>query len=89
MREIYRFPAHLFYISPENKIFTNQYSYIYNIIHDDKDNKNFAFNILKLNKNNLFSKKYLDDIDYHDRLWKKAKWNRDKYWELYEKDLNK
>ncbi len=73
----------------ENKTFTNQYSYLYNIIHDDKDNFNFAFNELKLNRNNLFSKEYLDNIDYHNKLWKKAKWNRDKYWELYENDLKK
>ncbi len=73
----------------ENKIFTNQFSYLYNIIHDDKDNLEFAFNILKLNKNSLFSKEYLDSIAYSDKLWKKAWWDKNKYWELYEKDRNK
>ena len=88
-KQIEEYPCYWHYLQQffwENKMLSNQYSYIYNIIHDDKDNKNFAFNILKLDKNNLFSKKYLDGIDYHDKLWKKAKWNRDKYWELYEND---
>jgi len=73
----------------ENKMLSDQYSYVYNIIHEDKDNMNFAFNVLKLNKNNLFSKDYLDRINKHDRLMKKAKWDKNKYWELYEKELDK
>lgn len=90
LKQIEDYPYYWNYLQSffwENKLLSNQFSYIYNIIHDDKDNTDFVFNILWLNKQNLFSKEYLDQINYHDKLWKKAKGNREKYWELYEKDI--
>lgn len=66
----------------ENKLLTNQYSWVYNLIHDDKDNKKYAFEELWLDINNLFEKEYLENIKLSNRMWKKADWDRDKYSDL-------
>lgn len=66
----------------ENKFITNQYSEIYNLIHDDPEHKKYAFEELKLDINNLFEKEYLKEIKISDKLRKKAKCNKDKYKEL-------
>lgn len=73
---------YLQYMFGENKIFTNQYSEIYNLIHDDADNYTYAFEDLKLDTNNLFEKEYLDKMKFVNKTWKKAKWNREKYKDL-------
>lgn len=47
----------------ENKFTTNQYSFLYNCINDDKDNLKFAFWDLWLEKSELFSEHYLEQTE--------------------------
>lgn len=66
----------------ENKLLSNQYSEIYNLINDNKENEVFLKEV-KIEFNNLFEKGYLDDIKRSDRCRKKAKWDKEKYIELF------
>ena len=74
-----------------NNLISNQYSQIYNLIHDDKFNKDFIKE-LSIDINNLFEKEYLKKMEISNRYRKKAKWNKEKYWELmskYYENINK
>lgn len=73
---------YLQYLFWENKIFSNQYSQVYNLIHDDEFNKNFIKE-LWIDVNNLFDGGYLKEIKISNNYRKKAKWDKDKYCELY------
>lgn len=64
-----------------NNLISNQYSQIYNLINDDKYNKDFIKE-LWIDINNLFEKEYLKGIEISNRYRKKAKWYKEKYWEL-------
>lgn len=71
-----------------NNLISNQYSQIYNLIYDDKFNNNFI-NGLWIDINNLFEKEYLKEIEISNRCRKKAKWDKEKYWELMLKHYKK
>lgn len=74
----YNYLSFLFW---ENKIISNQYSTIYNLIHDDKDNEKFIKE-LWIDEHNLFEKEYLKQVALSNRCRKKAKWDSKKYCEL-------
>lgn len=78
---------YLQYLFWENKILTNQYSEIYNLIHDDKDNENYLKE-LWIDINNLFEKDYLNSINVFNSCRKKAKWDKEKYMEYLKKHKN-
>lgn len=71
-----------------NKIFSNQFSGIYNLIHDNPYIKDFTYNKLLLVREELFSKEYLDEIDLHDKFWKESWRDKDKYADLREQYYN-
>lgn len=74
----YNYLSSLFW---ENKLISNQYSQIYNLIHDDKFNNDFI-NELWIDINNLFEKEYLKKTKISDSCRKKSKWDKEKYAEL-------
>lgn len=66
------------YLFWENKWITNQYSEIYNLIHDNKFNWEILKS-LKIKENDLFWKEYLKQIEISNSCRKKAKWDSEKY----------
>lgn len=72
---------YLQFLFGENKIFSNQYSEIYNLLLD-KDITSYLEDELGINTHNLFEPKYLAEQKADAALWKKAKWDKEKYCKL-------
>lgn len=56
----------------ENKILSNQYSEIYNLLLD-KDITSYLEDELDINTHNLFEPEYLEEQKANETLWNKAK----------------
>ncbi len=68
----------------ENKMISNQFSELYNLIHDNKKlNLDLIYNKIGLSENSLFSFEYLEDIRIHDFIMDKADWDKEKYQDLF------
>lgn len=75
---------YLQFLFNENKIITNQYSGLYNLIHDNKElNLDLIYNKIGLIEKNLFSPEYLENIRVSDFIMDKAEWDREKYKDLF------
>lgn len=72
---------YLQFLFEENKILSNQYSEIYNLLWD-KDITSYLEEELDINTHNLFEPEYLEEQKANEALWNKAKWNKEKYYKL-------
>lgn len=72
---------YLQFLFGENKILSNQYSEIYNLLLD-KDITSYLEDELGINTDNLFEPEYLEEQKANEVLWKKAKWNKEEYYKL-------
>ena len=60
------------FLFEENKILSNQYSEIYNLLLD-KDITSYLEDGLGINTHNLFEPEYLEEQKANEALWKQAK----------------
>ena len=72
---------YLQFLFEENKILSNQYSEIYNLLLD-KDITSYLEDELDINTHNLFEPEYLEEQKANEALWKQAKWNKEEYYKL-------
>lgn len=72
---------YLHFLFGENKILSNQYSEIYNLLLD-KDITSYLEDELGINTHNLFEPEYLAEQKANEALWKQAKWNKEEYYKL-------
>lgn len=72
---------YLQFLFEENKILSNQYSEIYNLLLD-KDITSYLEDGLGINTHNLFEPEYLEEQKANEALWKQAKWNKEEYYKL-------
>lgn len=84
-----RYSNYLKYFFQENWFLSNQYSWWYNMFTENKDFRKLLENEIWIKIENIIEKDYLKDQQNHDKLWKQANYDKDKYQELWEKDMKK
>jgi len=84
-----RYSNYLRYFFQENWFLSNQYSWWYNMLTENEDFRKLLEDDIWIKMEKIIEKGYIKEQQYHDKLWKKAKWNRDIYWKLWEEDMKR